>query len=125
MLSVLVVPDQGVYEFEYSGPDSHETGTFPLGDEKSIARLVEMTKDISAMNVAASGNKPYSGVSDGLDVLAKLRQEIVEFTDDGPPRPTSAATWTSTDSTSCAVTSIGLTAMAWSMRSSSSSRART
>jgi hypothetical protein len=87
MMSVLVVPDQGVYEFECIGPDSHETGTFPLGDEKSIARLVEMTKDISAMNIAASGNKPYSGVSDGLDVLAKLRQEIVEFTDDGPPRP--------------------------------------
>ena len=50
-------------------------------------RLVEITEDILAMNVAASGIKPYGVVSNGLDILTMLEQEIVEFTDDGPACP--------------------------------------
>ena len=81
-LCVLVVVEQGIYEFEYAGPEIHESGALPLNDEQSIDRLEVIAKEVIAMNIAAN----LRG-SDGPDILATLCQTIREFTELGPPCP--------------------------------------
>ncbi len=94
-LDVLVVIEQGIYEFKCNGPEMESAGCLPLAVEKSIERIADIaicfswrnSLESDIRNHALSDEPQAEPTDEESDVLDTIMDAIIAHTDAGPPCP--------------------------------------